>query len=812
MRVLLQIRPNATKNRGGDTRVFEQITAGLRAAGLVVEADDQGTVNPAGFDVVHLFNFATPDYTRMLGQRAKDAGVPFVVTALHEDTPNFYNQAVVQARTLIEYVRRGQDRGWLAAEMANASSVERSPSHDNRWIVQNAAMLFSSGAAESASIRKVYGAGAPIVEIPFGCEVGSNASRDVFLQTHGLTDFVLCVGRLELRKNQLALLTALEDSDLPVVLITSGVHYQPEYTAAVKAFKRRGKTLILEHASAEMLASAYASARVHALPSWYELPGLVSLEAAKLGCNVVSTTLGTGRDCLGDRAFYCRPDDIDAIRSAVMAGYYSPVAPELADIASTFTWERTVRETIRAYNSIAPAARTSAVPAPVAKSQDIDDLIRRAETAAHAREYNTAHELFGQVIEADPSNVRALRARGAVFLAENNIARGEEYLRKAHSFAKDDPRVLSGLAMCEMSDGRLDAAYEHVVHSLRFDPERLVTIMQLVELSYKLSRFADLEATLRRFLASRPNEIEMRYCLAGCVYKQGRIAESRAIAEEVLAQNAEHLGAKQLMEMIAKETPVPAAVQPEPPRPVAPTISEVWEQEIQQLEELKRQKKFADSIEGCRAVIERHDTPSVVRDRVACLRAENWVLQGHVIDAEVEFERIRERSPDCARAIAGQGAVAALSGDWSDAQKKFSEALAIDPGHDVANAGLGMCLMFEKDYATAKAHYLKALARNQENGSALLGMIQVGYATGDFEDLEVALNNYLDMHPGDINFIYSYAGCLYAQGRHGEALGELNKVLALSPGHPHAMELRQRITSGTAWGSAWEAEPMTNAR
>src|SRR5690606_32882033 len=108
--------------------------------------------------------------------------------------------------------------------------------------------------------------------------------------------------------NQRMLLKALEDTDHTVVFATSGMTYEPEYVVAVKNFRRKGKTLFFPMLDKEMLASCFAAARVHALPSWYELPGLVHLEAAQQGTPCVVTDFGTSRDYLGDDAFYCRPD------------------------------------------------------------------------------------------------------------------------------------------------------------------------------------------------------------------------------------------------------------------------------------------------------------------------------------------------------------------------------------------------------------------------------------------------------------------------------------------------------------------------
>ena len=57
-----------------------------------------------------------------------------------------------------------------------------------------------------------------------------------------------------------------------------------------------------------LLESAYAAARVLALPSWFETPGLVALEAALAGTAVVITPHGCTREYFGDRVGYARPD------------------------------------------------------------------------------------------------------------------------------------------------------------------------------------------------------------------------------------------------------------------------------------------------------------------------------------------------------------------------------------------------------------------------------------------------------------------------------------------------------------------------
>src|SRR6185437_7691066 len=79
-----------------------------------------------------------------------------------------------------------------------------------------------------------------------------------------------------------------------------------------------------------LLASAYAAARVFALPSWFETPGLAALEAALAGCAVVVTPNGCTREYFGPRVEYARPDRPAAIRAALARAWEHGPDPDLA--------------------------------------------------------------------------------------------------------------------------------------------------------------------------------------------------------------------------------------------------------------------------------------------------------------------------------------------------------------------------------------------------------------------------------------------------------------------------------------------------
>jgi glycosyltransferase involved in cell wall biosynthesis len=103
-----------------------------------------------------------------------------------------------------------------------------------------------------------------------------------------------------------------------------------------------------------LLGSAYAAARVFALPSWFETPGLAALEAALAGCSVVITPFGSTRDYFGELVEYARPDRAHEIEQALLKCWNSAADPRLARlVASRYLWPEVAQATAEVYDQVA---------------------------------------------------------------------------------------------------------------------------------------------------------------------------------------------------------------------------------------------------------------------------------------------------------------------------------------------------------------------------------------------------------------------------------------------------------------------------
>lgn len=174
---------------------------------------------------------------------------------------------------------------------------------------------------------------------------------DAFIKRFNLEkqNYIIQIGRAEPRKNQLATILATKDLDRPLVLhATSHFKLSDDYLDTciqlIKQF-RKARTILLTNArpaekdgqleiinvpgglTKDELVSAYQNAACLCHPAFFELPGYVYLEAAKLGTPTVATKWCTVKDYFTDhktnkytldsRVEYPLPYNIPAIKAAV---------------------------------------------------------------------------------------------------------------------------------------------------------------------------------------------------------------------------------------------------------------------------------------------------------------------------------------------------------------------------------------------------------------------------------------------------------------------------------------------------------------
>ena len=165
-------------------------------------------------------------------------------------------------------------------------------------------------------------------------------------------DSVVCVGRIEPHKNQLALIDATRMLDVKLKIVGEPhPHHASYYDQCLRA-ARNADVEFVGWRRLDELAAILATSAVHTLPSWFETTGLVSLEAALAGAKIVSTSRGYAHEYLEEDAWYCDPASVRDIARALSEALVSPWRPQLrARILHKYTWKSAALATVDGYRA-----------------------------------------------------------------------------------------------------------------------------------------------------------------------------------------------------------------------------------------------------------------------------------------------------------------------------------------------------------------------------------------------------------------------------------------------------------------------------
>ncbi len=205
--------------------------------------------------------------------------------------------------------------------------------------VRRATRVLTVSERTKQDLVELYGADpARIVVTPNGVD-------PVFTPGPGAHDYVLSVGAIQRRKNQLAALAAATAAGLPLVVVG------PEKDAALAAALRAGGARLEGYVPTERLVELYRGAACLVQSSSYEGFGLPVVEAMASGTPVVAVAEPALQEVAGDAAVIVREVDLaEGIRTAISQRERLVTAG--LERAKAFSWRATAERTLAVYQEI----------------------------------------------------------------------------------------------------------------------------------------------------------------------------------------------------------------------------------------------------------------------------------------------------------------------------------------------------------------------------------------------------------------------------------------------------------------------------
>ncbi len=398
--VRLLMHGNESTTLGGPSIRVPRTAEALRALGVPAQAGTFADASKIEEGIVHLFNVWSPHSALKALRSLKRAGKFVVFSPIYLDLgerefwqfqlPNLPMDTPHIIAETYEAARRHQaNRGRLPEAVPGYNAMVR----EMLGLADHVVFLSSAEREALAAIgAEVEDDRCSLVKNPVDTDIWREGDpglfRETFLKSAARnSDYIVCVGRIEPRKNQLLLARAIRD--LPVTLVLIGHAGDPEYAEKVR--REGGNKLIMAgrmEPGSDLLRSALSGARAFALPSWSEGASLAALEAAASGATLILSNRSSETEYFGDLAKYCDPGDPDSIRAAIVSTLTSRPQNDrkrrLRDLVVEHnSWERYALDTARAYATAQKAPPRAQPPVATDAHRVAPKLVFDITTLAH---------------------------------------------------------------------------------------------------------------------------------------------------------------------------------------------------------------------------------------------------------------------------------------------------------------------------------------------------------------------------------------------------------------------------------------------
>lgn len=354
MRILFIIRSSAFTNKGGDIIQAINTADCLKLLGVEVDVRfSNEAIDYAAYDLLHFFNIIRPADILV---HIKSPGIKFVVSTIYVDLKEYEKKIRTGFSSYISKLLPGDFTEYLKVIARSIINREKISSASYLWlgqrrsiklIAKQAACLLPNSHSEYNRFSRAFNINCRYRMVPNG--IDENIFRDEAGSVLKDNSLVICVGRVELRKSQLKLIRALNNTDFRLIIIGAPATNSKEYYDECKKIAAANVSFVSSIPQEELIAY-YKKAKVHVLASWFETTGLSSLEAASQRCNIVITDKGDTREYFEDYAFYCDPSSEQSILEAVQKASAAEFNEALhTKIYRQYTWTQAARETLIAY-------------------------------------------------------------------------------------------------------------------------------------------------------------------------------------------------------------------------------------------------------------------------------------------------------------------------------------------------------------------------------------------------------------------------------------------------------------------------------
>jgi len=346
IRVAFFVYPSAFQNIGGGEILLLKTKEYLERKGVYCKLFDIWNDKLDDFDILHVVG-SVKDCLGLM-ETAKNKGIKIILDPIFFST---FQRAL--------YEHGGPERKIASCARHLIKTLFPFFPSDRRKMMVLADAVIPNSHVEQKQLESLFWISKKKMHIVPNCvDAGfSEGDAGLFRTKYKLDNFILSVGRIEPRKNQLNLIRALKGFPAKLVIIGEPVSDYKDYYEECRS-AGSGSTAFIGRIGHEdaLLKSAYKACSCLVSPGWFETPGLAALEAALAGANIATTDKGCTKEYFLDFAEYFDPADKRQIRQAVEKAFSKERNPSLRDhVAKNFLWDRAAELNLEIYEKVLKA-------------------------------------------------------------------------------------------------------------------------------------------------------------------------------------------------------------------------------------------------------------------------------------------------------------------------------------------------------------------------------------------------------------------------------------------------------------------------
>jgi len=357
LKILFQNRFDCYLTPGGDTTQMLKTKEHLEKLGVIVDISLNPNVDLSNYDLVHIFNIMRPFETYLFIKNALSQNTKILMSSIYWDFDEF--NKIGRESISLSFLYQNFDEffveklKYLFKRHNIIKGFEKKFIYffleDYKKILEKVDLFLPNSKIEGEIIQRRISK-----NIKYG--VVSNA---VDSKLFSLTAPVkrdrqfLTIARIDPRKNILNLIRAFENLNYKLDIYGNNSPLHNSYLIKANDLLTKN-TKINNYVQHHDLLNLYNKHEIHILPSWLETPGLVQLEAAACGCNIISTIKGSAYEYFGEFATYCEPGSSLKIAEAIHKAKGNMLDPKNMSefILDNYTWQKTAEQTNSFYESV----------------------------------------------------------------------------------------------------------------------------------------------------------------------------------------------------------------------------------------------------------------------------------------------------------------------------------------------------------------------------------------------------------------------------------------------------------------------------